>query len=168
MTSDYHILSCLRYCHLFSCPFGSTKLNQSSLLLVLWLVFLLLDSAYLYSSVVNWCPVFLKSSSSVDLICSFLFLWLVVNLNMPKLFHSTLFLKCTTFQWYDLWLIYAMRQFLSFVASISCYQITDACSACFEQRTVFTQQVLAKALSQMVCERRIGSGWCTLSSVLCL
>lgn len=30
------------------------------------------------------------------------------------------------------------------------YQITDACSACFEQRTVFTQQVLAKALNQMV------------------
>ncbi|XP_040998005.1 symplekin-like [Juglans microcarpa x Juglans regia] len=29
-------------------------------------------------------------------------------------------------------------------------KITDACSACFEQRTVFTQQVLAKALSQMV------------------
>ncbi|KAL6297217.1 hypothetical protein ACE6H2_005359 [Prunus campanulata] len=28
--------------------------------------------------------------------------------------------------------------------------ITDACSACFEQRTVFTQQVLAKALNQMV------------------
>ncbi|MBA0879570.1 hypothetical protein Goshw_003546 [Gossypium schwendimanii] len=27
---------------------------------------------------------------------------------------------------------------------------TDACSACFEQRTVFTQQVLAKALNQMV------------------
>ncbi|XP_051150744.1 uncharacterized protein LOC127265101 [Andrographis paniculata] len=29
-------------------------------------------------------------------------------------------------------------------------KITDACSACFEQRTVFTQQVLMKALSQMV------------------
>ncbi|KAH0893616.1 hypothetical protein HID58_056045 [Brassica napus] len=29
-------------------------------------------------------------------------------------------------------------------------KITDACSACFEQRTVFTQQVLAKALGQMV------------------
>lgn len=29
-------------------------------------------------------------------------------------------------------------------------QITDACSACFEQRIVFTQQVLAKALNQMV------------------
>ncbi|KAL3634067.1 hypothetical protein CASFOL_021121 [Castilleja foliolosa] len=29
-------------------------------------------------------------------------------------------------------------------------KITDACSACFEQRTVFTQQVLAKALDQMV------------------
>ncbi|XVF36517.1 hypothetical protein REPUB_Repub19eG0064800 [Reevesia pubescens] len=29
-------------------------------------------------------------------------------------------------------------------------KITDACSACFEQRTVFTQQVLAKALNQMV------------------
>ncbi|KAF3447440.1 hypothetical protein FNV43_RR12626 [Rhamnella rubrinervis] len=29
-------------------------------------------------------------------------------------------------------------------------KITDTCSACFEQRTVFTQQVLAKALSQMV------------------
>ncbi|XP_055835748.1 uncharacterized protein LOC129904233 [Solanum dulcamara] len=29
-------------------------------------------------------------------------------------------------------------------------KITDACSACFEQRTVFTQQVLAKALRQMV------------------
>ncbi|KAI7738658.1 hypothetical protein M8C21_021955 [Ambrosia artemisiifolia] len=28
--------------------------------------------------------------------------------------------------------------------------IMDACSACFEQRTVFTQQVLAKALNQMV------------------
>uniref|UniRef100_A0A2N9HUP2 Symplekin C-terminal domain-containing protein n=1 Tax=Fagus sylvatica TaxID=28930 RepID=A0A2N9HUP2_FAGSY len=30
------------------------------------------------------------------------------------------------------------------------FKITDACSACFEQRTVFTQQVLAKALRQMV------------------
>ncbi|XP_050378801.1 uncharacterized protein LOC126796082 [Argentina anserina] len=29
-------------------------------------------------------------------------------------------------------------------------KIIDACSACFEQRTVFTQQVLAKALNQMV------------------
>ncbi|KHG28872.1 Symplekin [Gossypium arboreum] len=29
-------------------------------------------------------------------------------------------------------------------------KITDACSACFEQRTVFTLQVLAKALNQMV------------------
>ncbi|CAN4092268.1 unnamed protein product [Withania somnifera] len=29
-------------------------------------------------------------------------------------------------------------------------KITDACSACFEQRTVFTEQVLAKALRQMV------------------
>ncbi|XP_038715711.1 uncharacterized protein LOC120009269 isoform X2 [Tripterygium wilfordii] len=29
-------------------------------------------------------------------------------------------------------------------------KITDACSTCFEQRTVFTQQVLAKALNQMV------------------
>ncbi|XP_022940451.1 symplekin isoform X2 [Cucurbita moschata] len=29
-------------------------------------------------------------------------------------------------------------------------KITDACSACFEQRTVFTQQVLAKALGHMV------------------
>ncbi|CAI9266399.1 unnamed protein product [Lactuca saligna] len=29
-------------------------------------------------------------------------------------------------------------------------KIMDACSACFEQRTVFTQQVLAKALNQMV------------------
>ncbi|KAL9255407.1 Symplekin-like protein, partial [Drosera capensis] len=36
----------------------------------------------------------------------------------------------------------------------SCYlvlfQIMDACSACFEQRMVFTEQVLTKALSQMV------------------
>ncbi|KAM3736485.1 hypothetical protein ACB098_10G167700 [Castanea mollissima] len=29
-------------------------------------------------------------------------------------------------------------------------KITDVCSACFEQRTVFTQQVLAKALNHMV------------------
>ncbi|KAK6116065.1 hypothetical protein DH2020_008334 [Rehmannia glutinosa] len=29
-------------------------------------------------------------------------------------------------------------------------KVTDVCSACFEQRTVFTQQVLAKALNQMV------------------
>ncbi|XP_071924400.1 uncharacterized protein [Coffea arabica] len=29
-------------------------------------------------------------------------------------------------------------------------KITDACSVCFEQRTVFTQQVMAKALNQMV------------------
>ncbi|KAL6504281.1 hypothetical protein OROGR_026204 [Orobanche gracilis] len=29
-------------------------------------------------------------------------------------------------------------------------KVTDACSACFEQRTVFTQQVLAKALDNMV------------------
>lgn len=35
---------------------------------------------------------------------------------------------------------------------VFCFQITDACSACFEQRTVFTQQVLAKALGQMVCQ----------------
>uniref|UniRef100_A0A7N1A2C5 Symplekin n=1 Tax=Kalanchoe fedtschenkoi TaxID=63787 RepID=A0A7N1A2C5_KALFE len=34
--------------------------------------------------------------------------------------------------------------------SIPLKKITDACSACFEQRIVFTQQVLAKALSQMV------------------
>ncbi|GMY17490.1 symplekin isoform X1 [Fagus crenata] len=33
---------------------------------------------------------------------------------------------------------------------ITLKKITDACSACFEQRTVFTQQVLAKALRQMV------------------
>ncbi|GFS44111.1 hypothetical protein Acr_00g0088530 [Actinidia rufa] len=32
----------------------------------------------------------------------------------------------------------------------ACIQTLDACSACFEQRTVFTQQVLAKALNQMV------------------
>ncbi|RVW56250.1 Symplekin [Vitis vinifera] len=30
------------------------------------------------------------------------------------------------------------------------HRITEACSACFEQRTVFTPQVLAKALNQMV------------------
>ncbi|KAL3505002.1 hypothetical protein ACH5RR_034843 [Cinchona calisaya] len=29
-------------------------------------------------------------------------------------------------------------------------KITDACSVCFEQRTVFTQQVMARALNQMV------------------
>eukprot|EP01018_Ginkgo_biloba_P002290 Gb_24672 [translate_table: standard] len=29
-------------------------------------------------------------------------------------------------------------------------KVTDACSACFEQRTVFTQQVLAKVLNQLV------------------
>lgn len=40
--------------------------------------------------------------------------------------------------------------FVMFYVCISLLQITDACSACFEQRTVFTQQVLAKALSQMV------------------
>ncbi|XP_062098821.1 uncharacterized protein LOC133804695 [Humulus lupulus] len=34
--------------------------------------------------------------------------------------------------------------------SLALKKITDACSACFEQRTVFTQQVLARALSQMV------------------
>ncbi|CAM8883398.1 unnamed protein product [Rhodiola kirilowii] len=34
--------------------------------------------------------------------------------------------------------------------SIPLKKITDACSACFEQRIVFTQQVLAKALNQMV------------------
>ncbi|KAL2471518.1 symplekin [Abeliophyllum distichum] len=34
--------------------------------------------------------------------------------------------------------------------SLPLKKITDACSACFEQRTVFTQQVLAKALNQMV------------------
>ncbi|KAL5721520.1 hypothetical protein ACHQM5_005157 [Ranunculus cassubicifolius] len=33
---------------------------------------------------------------------------------------------------------------------IALKKITDACSACFEQRTVFTQQVLAKALNQLV------------------
>lgn len=30
-------------------------------------------------------------------------------------------------------------------------QITDACNACFEQRQIFTQQVLAKVLNQLVC-----------------
>ncbi|XP_011626437.1 uncharacterized protein LOC18442422 isoform X1 [Amborella trichopoda] len=33
---------------------------------------------------------------------------------------------------------------------IALKKITEACSACFEQRTVFTQNVLAKALKQMV------------------
>ncbi|XP_057252015.1 uncharacterized protein LOC104905104 isoform X2 [Beta vulgaris subsp. vulgaris] len=33
---------------------------------------------------------------------------------------------------------------------IALKKVTDACSACFEQRTVFTQNVLAKALNQMV------------------
>lgn len=33
---------------------------------------------------------------------------------------------------------------------IALKKVTDACSACFEQRTVFTQHVLAKALNQMV------------------
>ncbi|XP_043711545.1 uncharacterized protein LOC122660348 [Telopea speciosissima] len=33
---------------------------------------------------------------------------------------------------------------------IALKKITDACSACFEQRTVFTQQVLAKALNMLV------------------
>ncbi|KAK4274216.1 hypothetical protein QN277_017476 [Acacia crassicarpa] len=33
---------------------------------------------------------------------------------------------------------------------IALKKITDACTACFEQRTVFTQQVLGKALNQMV------------------
>ncbi|KAK9163503.1 hypothetical protein Syun_004405 [Stephania yunnanensis] len=33
---------------------------------------------------------------------------------------------------------------------IALKKITDACSACFEQRTVFTQQVLAKALNHLV------------------
>lgn len=37
--------------------------------------------------------------------------------------------------------------------AVFCFQITDACSACFEQRTVFTQQVLAKALGQMVSQK---------------
>lgn len=30
-------------------------------------------------------------------------------------------------------------------------QVMDACSACFEQRQVFTHQVLAKVLNQLVC-----------------
>ncbi|KAF7817075.1 Symplekin isoform A [Senna tora] len=34
--------------------------------------------------------------------------------------------------------------------AIALKKITEACTACFEQRTVFTQQVLAKALNQMV------------------
>ncbi|KAK9097056.1 hypothetical protein Sjap_022553 [Stephania japonica] len=34
--------------------------------------------------------------------------------------------------------------------AIALKKITDACSACFEQRTVFTQQVLAKALNHLV------------------
>ncbi|KAF5196410.1 Symplekin [Thalictrum thalictroides] len=33
---------------------------------------------------------------------------------------------------------------------IALKKVTDACSACFEQRTVFTQHVLAKALNQLV------------------
>jgi hypothetical protein len=32
-----------------------------------------------------------------------------------------------------------------------CVQVTDACNACFEQRQIFTQQVLAKVLNQLVC-----------------
>lgn len=31
------------------------------------------------------------------------------------------------------------------------FQITDACNACFEQRQIFTQQVIAKVLNQLVC-----------------
>jgi len=32
-------------------------------------------------------------------------------------------------------------------------QVMDACSACLQQRTVFTQQVLAKVLNQLVWSR---------------
>ncbi|KAL2895454.1 Symplekin [Bienertia sinuspersici] len=35
------------------------------------------------------------------------------------------------------------------LSSLSKNEVTDACSACFEQRTVFTQHVLAKALNQI-------------------
>lgn len=34
-------------------------------------------------------------------------------------------------------------------------QVTDACNACFEQRQIFTQEVLAKVLNQLVCYVRI-------------
>jgi symplekin len=30
------------------------------------------------------------------------------------------------------------------------FQVIDACTACFEQRTVFTQQVLEKSLNKLV------------------
>lgn len=36
----------------------------------------------------------------------------------------------------------------------------EACSACFEQRHVFTQQVLAKVLNQLVCTFEITSSAC--------
>jgi hypothetical protein len=41
------------------------------------------------------------------------------------------------------------------------FQITDACKACLEQRTVFTQQVLEKSLNQMV-------SFITAIAVLCI
>ncbi|XWS43850.1 hypothetical protein CRYUN_Cryun16bG0139900 [Craigia yunnanensis] len=38
-----------------------------------------------------------------------------------------------------------------FQASLTCLlQVTDACNACFEQRQIFTQQVLVKVLNQLV------------------
>ncbi|RXI01401.1 hypothetical protein DVH24_014750 [Malus domestica] len=39
-----------------------------------------------------------------------------------------------------------------FQAALACtLQVTDACNACFEQRQIFTQQVIAKVLNQLVC-----------------
>ena len=43
--------------------------------------------------------------------------------------------------------------FIAWISSASdgdSFQVTDACTACFEQRTVFTQQVLEKSLNQLV------------------
>lgn len=69
--------------------------------------------------------------------------------------HATCRLFFTGIKWLSFSCAVQCIYVFVFYASVSCYQITDACSACFEQRTVFTQQVLAKALNQMVCEYHI-------------
>lgn len=46
--------------------------------------------------------------------------------------------------------VFLFIAWISSAADGDSFQVTDACTACFEQRTVFTQQVLEKSLNQLV------------------
>jgi hypothetical protein len=49
-----------------------------------------------------------------------------------------------------LWILCVVMQFNWPLMEIIFFQVIDACTACFEQRTVFTQQVLEKSLNKLV------------------